>query len=213
MNTIQKHIVRIGLILALFAIGSTGLVVITENVTHDRIIENERQALLKAINAVIPKHRYNNDIVNDTLTLPPAKLLATAEETLAYRARKNDSPVAVVLTSIAPDGYNGKIKLLIAIDATGQLTGIRVISHKETPGLGDKIDVRKSDWIKQFSGLSLGKPEPTHWAVIKDGGQFDQFTGATITPRAVISAIKNALLYFDQHQQRLFEQGEQIKTP
>lgn len=211
MNNIQKHIFTIGLTLALFAIGATGLVVITEKTTYDRIIENERQALLKAINAIIPASDYDNDIASDTVLLAPSTLLSTSEPTLAYRARKNGQAVAIVFTTIAPDGYNGTIKLLVGVDTLGKLTGVRVISHKETPGLGDKIDVRKSEWIGQFSGLSLSQPDESNWAVRKDGGEFDQFTGATITPRATIKAIKNALHYFAQHQQQLFASGETEK--
>jgi electron transport complex protein RnfG len=211
MNNIQKHIFTIGLTLALFAIGATGLVVITEKTTHDRIIENERQALLKAINAIIPASDYDNDIASDTVLLAPSTVLSTSEPTLAYRARKNGQAVAIVFTTIAPDGYNGTIKLLVGVDTVGKLTGVRVISHKETPGLGDKIDVRKSEWISQFSGLSLNQPDEGNWYVRKDGGEFDQFTGATITPRATIKATKNALHYFAQHQQQLFASGETEK--
>ncbi len=205
MNALQKHILRIGLMLALFAIGATSLVVLTEQLTHDKIIANERQALLNAINAVLAKHRYDNDILSDTIRLEANEQLATSQATTAYRARKNNQPVAVIFTVIAPDGYSGKIKLLIGIDYNGQITGTRVIKHRETPGLGDKIDERKTDWILQFKGLSLTQPERTDWSVKKDGGVFDQFTGATITPRAVVKAIKQALLYFEQHKQHLFE--------
>lgn len=205
MNALQKHILRIGLMLALFAIGATSLVVLTEQLTHDKIIANERQALLNAINAVLAKHRYDNDILSDIIRLEANEQLATSQATTAYRARKNNQPVAVIFTVIAPDGYSGKIKLLIGIDYNGQITGTRVIKQRETPGLGDKIDERKTDWILQFKGLSLTQPERTDWSVKKDGGVFDQFTGATITPRAVVKAIKQALLYFEQHKQHLFE--------
>jgi electron transport complex protein RnfG len=206
MNAIQKHILSIGLMLAIFAIGSSSLVVITENATHDKIADNERQTLLNAINALVPAANYNNDILSDTLEIAPTKILSTTKSTTVYRARQNQQAVAAVFTSIAPNGYNGKITLLVGVYHTGKLAGVRVITHKETPGLGDKIDERKSDWITQFSGLSLNNPGSSQWSVKKDGGQFDQFTGATITPRAVIQAIKNALHYFEQHQNALFKQ-------
>ena len=206
MNTIQKHILSIGLMLSVFAIGSTSLVVITENATRDKIADNERQTLLNAINILVPAVNYNNDILSDTLEIVPTKALSTTTATTVYRARQNEHAIAAIFTSIAPNGYNGKITLLIGIYQTGELAGVRVITHKETPGLGDKIDERKSNWITQFSGLSLSNPKSSQWAVKKDGGQFDQFTGATITPRAVIQAIKNALHYFEQHQNTLFEQ-------
>ncbi len=205
MNAIQKHIIQIGLTLAIFAIIATSIVAVTEHVTHDKIIENERQALLSAIHALIPEHEYNNAILNDTKTIAANEQLGTHTTTTVYRARFDQDDKAVILSSIAPDGYNGNITMLIAIYHSGDIAGVRIINHKETPGLGDKIEDRKSNWIKQFSGLSLTQPTPQFWTVKKDGGQFDQFTGATITPRAVVKAIKNALDYFHQHRDELFE--------
>lgn len=204
MNVIQKHILSIALILTLFAIGSTGLVSLTEVSTRDKIADNERQALLKAIHALLPKERYDNDILSDTLQLPENPLTHSAGSTV-YRARLGEQPVAVIFSTVAPNGYNGNITLLVGIYHDGRIAGVRVINHKETPGLGDKIDIRKSDWIEQFAGLSLDNPKPQNWLVKKDGGQFDQFTGATITPRAIIQAIKNALHYFEQQRDWLFK--------
>ena len=204
MSAFKDHILRVGLILAGFAIGATSLVVLTEDQTHDQIIDNERQTLLNAINAVIPDGQYDNEILTDTLILGSNKQLGTKEVSTVYRARKNDEPVAVVLTAIAPNGYNGKIKLLLGINYDGHLTGVRVIQHKETPGLGDKIDLKKADWILNFTGLSLSNPDESRWKVKKDGGDFDQFTGATITPRAIVDAVKSALDYFSTHRDALF---------
>jgi electron transport complex protein RnfG len=204
MSTFKDHILRVGLMLAAFAIGATSLVVLTEDNTRDQILSNERQTLLNAINAVVSAETYNNEILSDTLLLGSNKQLGTKEVTTVYRARKDNQPAAVILTAVAPNGYNGKIKLLIGISATGEITGVRVIQHKETPGLGDKIDAKKANWIKQFSGLSLSNPTQEHWKVKKDGGKFDQFTGATITPRAVVTAVKKALIYFEEHQEELF---------
>jgi len=211
MSAFRDHILRVGLILAAFAIGATTLVVLTENRTHEKIIDNERQTLLKAINAVIAKDQYNNEILADTLMLDANKQLGTNDSSIIYRARLNNEPAAVVLSAIAPNGYNGKIKLLVGIAFDGSLTGVRVISHKETPGLGDKIDTKKADWILNFKSLSLSNPDESKWKVKKDGGQFDQFTGATITPRAVVTAVKNALLYFDAHRDELFAISETEK--
>lgn len=205
MNAIQKYIFQIGITLALFAIIATGLVVITEASTRDKIADNERQALLNAINIIVPSDQYDNDILQDTKTLTATEQLATENDTTLYRARLNNQDKAVIFTTIAPNGYSGKITLLVGIYNTGELAGVRVISHKETPGLGDKIDANKSDWITHFTGLSLQSPTANNWAVKKDGGHFDQFTGATITPRAVVTAVKNALDYFQQHQTELFQ--------
>lgn len=204
MSAFKDHILRVGLILAAFAIGATSLVAITEGSTKQKIAANEKQTLLRAINAVVPADRYDNDILNDTLVLGATDALHTTDETIVYRARQNQEPSAVVLTAIAPNGYSGKIKLLIGIYADGSVSGVRVISHKETPGLGDKIDEKKADWIYSFNNLSLSNPTENKWLVKKDGGEFDQFTGATITPRAVVLAIKNALLYFEKHRDELF---------
>jgi electron transport complex protein RnfG len=211
MSAFKDHILRVGLILAAFAIGATSLVVLTEDKTHDKIIDNERQTLLNAINAVISDGQYDNEILTDTLILGSNKQLGTKEISTVYRARKDDKPVAVVLTAIAPNGYNGKITLLIGIKFDGTLTGVRVIKHKETPGLGDKIDVKKANWILNFTGLSLSNPDESRWKVKKDGGDFDQFTGATITPRAIVNAVKKALLYFNANRDALFAQTETEK--
>ncbi|MCF6254550.1 MAG: electron transport complex subunit RsxG, partial [Thiomicrorhabdus sp.] len=189
------------------------LVVFTENKTRDQIIENERQALLSALNELVDSKRYDNDLLTDTILLTATDKLGTKETTKVYRARKNNKPVAAVFTSIAPNGYNGEIKLLVGINYDGSLAGVRVINHKETPGLGDKIEERKDDWILSFNGRTLHTnttnqqviANDPRWAVKKDGGEFDQFTGATITPRAVISAVKNALLFVHQRGESLYE--------
>lgn len=206
MNVIQKQILSVGIMLAAFAIGATSLVAITEAYTHDKIIDNERLSLLAAINALVNSDEYNNDILTDTITLPETQQLATKQETIVYRARKDGAAVAAVFTSIAPNGYSGSIKLLVGVYYDGTLAGVRVINHKETPGLGDKIDEKKTNWILQFKGLSLAKPIESQWAVKKDGGEFDQFTGATITPRAVVTAVKSALQFFEQNGDELFKE-------
>ena len=208
MTSPYSQILRVGLMLAVFAIVATSLVTLTEENTHDKILDNERQTLLNAINVLVDHNDYNNDILADTLILGGNKQLGTKESTIAYRARMNSTPVAVILTAIAPDGYNGNIKLLVGINYDGSLAGVRVISHKETPGLGDKINERKADWILQFKNLSLQNPEYSKWKVKKDGGHFDQFTGATITPRAIVTAVKKVLQYFDQRRDALFEEAQ-----
>lgn len=209
MAELNKHILRVGLLLGLFAIVATTLVAFTENNTREQIRENERQALLDGINALIPHEQYNNAILQDTLTLEPTPELGTQAPTPVYRARKDGEPVAVVMTVVAPNGYSGQIKMLVGIYHDGTLAGVRVINHKETPGLGDKIDEKRADWILQFEGLSLGNPPSTKWDVKKDGGEFDQFTGATITPRAVVSAVKRSLEYFREHHDALFAVTEE----
>ncbi len=209
MMDLQKHILRVGLLLGLFAIVATTLVALTETSTREQIKENEREALLSGINALIPHEQYDNEILQDTILLDATEELATEGPTTVYRARKQGENVAVVLTAVAPNGYSGQIKMLVGIYADGTLAGVRVINHKETPGLGDKIDEKKADWIFQFEGLSLTKPASAKWKVQKDGGEFDQFTGATITPRAVVGAVKRALEYFRSHGDELFAVTEE----
>lgn len=209
MMDLHKHILRVGLLLGLFAVVATTLVAFTETNTRDQIRENQRQALLSGINALIPHDQYDNAILQDTIRLEATEELGTEEPTTVYRARQNGENVAVVLTAIAPNGYSGKIKILVGIYSDGTLAGVRVIEHKETPGLGDKIEAKKADWILQFEGLSLKEPATAKWKVKKDGGEFDQFTGATITPRAVVGAIKSALEYFRTHRDELFAVTEE----
>jgi electron transport complex protein RnfG len=211
MAELNKHILRVGALLGLFAIVATTLVAFTEENTRNQIKENERQALLNAIGALIPHERYDNAILTDTHMMPANDMLGTEEATRVFRARKDGQPVAAVFTVVAPNGYSGKIKMLVGINYDETLAGVRVINHKETPGLGDKIDENRSDWILQFKGLSLENPFAAKWKVKKDGGQFDQFTGATITPRAVVSAVKKSLEYFSNHRDELFTVAKENK--
>ncbi|ABA57674.1 electron transport complex subunit RsxG [Nitrosococcus oceani] len=199
---------RAGLLLGLFAVAGTGIVAMTETFTQEQIAANERAALQQAIAAVLPPAAYNNPILEDTLPITAPALLGTEEPLLAYRARQDGRPVAVILTAVAPEGYNGAIKLLVGIRYDGSLTGVRVVSHKETPGLGDEIEEEKSSWILGFTGLSLGAPPESKWQVKRDGGIFDQFTGATITPRTIVKTVRNTLRYFKNHRDRLFAEKE-----
>lgn len=188
----------------LFAAAGAALVGLTFSQTEDDIKHNEKLTLLRKLNNIIPADAYDNDLLLDTIMIKPSTLLSTKEESLAYRARKNNQNVAVVFTSIAPNGYNGSIYLLVGVNADGTLSGVRVVKHRETPGLGDVVEISRSDWILGFNDKSLINPDDKGWKVKRDGGVFDQFTGATITPRAVVKAVHNALLYFDKNQQMLF---------
>jgi len=188
----------------LFAATGAALVGLTFTQTEDDIKYNEKLTLLRKLNNIIPAESYDNDLLLDTITIKPSTLLSTKEESLAYRARKNNQNVAVVFSSIAPNGYNGSIHLLVGVKADGTLSGVRVVKHRETPGLGDVVEISRSNWILGFNDKSLSNPDDKGWKVKRDGGVFDQFTGATITPRAVVKAVHNALLYFDQNQETLF---------
>ena len=200
----KRQILISGIFLWLFAVVSTGLVALSEYLARDEIIANERALLLRNLHALLPADRLDNDMVSDTLELPPAELLGTSEISIVYRARLAGEPVAAIFNSIAPNGYSGRIHLLIGIYVDGSIAGVRVVKHAETPGLGDAVEIRKSEWITGFDGKSLSDPNTVGWQVRRDGGQFDQFTGATITPRAVVGAVHRTLMYYQQNADMIF---------
>lgn len=196
-------ITKNAVILGLFAIGTAATLAITNEATLDQVRCNKQQALMTSLNQVMPHHQHDNDLLADRITVNDP-LLGRSEQHL-YRARLNGENSGAVLEATAPDGYGGAIALIVGVDTQGQVQGVRVVPpHNETPGLGDSIETKKSDWILGFNGHSLGNPEAAGWAVKKDGGEFDSFTGATITPRAVVGAVHRALLYFSANQNHVF---------
>lgn len=201
---IHKQVATTALLLMLFATIGAGIVGLTYDNTIDAIKHNEKLALLRKLNTILPADKYDNDLLHDTVLLSPTSLLSTTEISTAYRARKQGKPVAVVISAIAPNGYNGSIHLLVGIYDDGRLAGVRVVKHRETPGLGDVVEASRSDWILGFNGKSLTDPGEKKWKVKRDGGEFDQFTGATITPRAVVKAVHWALIYFSHRREELF---------
>ena len=205
LSNIQiKNILITASLLTLFAAIGAALVGVTFIQTEDDIKYNEKLTLLRKLNNIIPAESYDNDLLLDTIVIKPSILLSTKEESLVYRARRNNQNVAVVFTCIAPSGYNGSIHLLVGVNADGTLSGVRVVKHRETPGLGDVVEISRSDWILGFNDKSLSNPNEKGWKVKRDGGVFDQFTGATITPRAVVNAVHDALLYFKKNHDMLF---------
>jgi len=202
---IHKQVLTTAGLLMLFAVLGAGLVGETYDSTYETIKRNEQEALLRKLNTILPASGYDNDLLSDRIDLPADPLLGTTTESKAYRAYKNGKPVAIVLSPIAPNGYSGPIELLVGINHDATLAGVLVVKHRETPGLGDAIEAERSDWIKGFNGKSLQNPTLKKWKVKRDGGYFDQFTGATITPRAVVKAVRSSLVYFDEHRKTLFE--------
>ena len=212
----NETIIRHGLLLGLFALVTSGLIALTNWATEDRIAAQERQTLLNTLNKIIPAESYNNDLSADCITVSHPLLFGLADtadtskyHANLYRAKMDDKPTALAVEAVTPEGYNGQIKMLVALladerVANGSVGGVRVIAHKETPGLGDKIEERVSDWITQFSGESAQEVNDAIWAVKKDGGKFDQFTGATITPRAVVAATADAVKYMQAHWEEAF---------
>lgn len=203
-ETILKHTSKTAMTLVAFALIFTLLMTFVYQVTKEPIAESQAAARIALFQQVITHDRYDNDILKDTVSIAPSKLLGNTTASTASIARMGNQPVAVILEAIAHDGYSGKIKLLVAINLDGTISGVRVLNHTETPGLGDYIDITKSKWIKLFDGESLNKTSASNWAVNKDGGVFDYMAGATITPRAVIKAVKQTLEYFEENKATLF---------
>jgi Na+-translocating ferredoxin:NAD+ oxidoreductase subunit G len=197
----------------IFALFGSGLVALTQNLTQDRIAENYRQEVLNNLNLMISADLYDNQPVDDHLEFQDSAHFHTDQPITVYRLRKHGLPVALIMAVTAPNGYSGDINLMVGIMNDGQLSGVRVLAHKETPGLGDRIEREKSDWILNFQGRSLNNPLLPQWSVKKDGGAFDQLTGATITPRAITETVKWCLLYAQQHRDRLFSLPSVAPTP
>lgn len=206
---ISRSMLKNALVLGLFAIATVGLVAVLQQATAERIANAEREAQVRALSEILPQASYDNHLLDNSIQLHDPLLGSKSPQT-AYIALKDGQPSAVILRATAPDGYSGAIHLLIGIQADGRLAGVRVLGHRETPGLGDKIELAKSAWIRSFEGKSLSNPNEDGWAVKKDRGEFDQFAGATITPRAVVKAVHKALQYFDANQEQLF--AAQVKS-
>jgi len=203
--TTGSSVFRNSVILGVFAMFTVGLIAVTQQSTAERIAEEKRRVQMSALTQILPEDQHDNDLLNDTFMVSNNELLSLPGPTEAYRGRDDSEVVAVILPVVAPDGYSGRIDLLVGIRANGEVAGVRVVSHRETPGLGDKVELAKSDWILEFNGTNLTMPAPENWAVRKDGGAFDQFVGATITPRAVVQAVYRALQYFEENRATLLQ--------
>jgi len=198
-----RNYLRSAASLGLVALLGTALLAGVREWTADRIAEQERRVIREQLEQVLAGASYDNDLQQDFVIVADETYFPGGQEVVAYRARLAGEPVAVVLRFEAVNGYNGRIGLLAGIDLQGRLSGVRVVSHRETPGLGDGIEVERSDWILAFDGKSLQDPAEQGWRVRRDGGSFDQFTGATITPRAVVAAVRRALQYYALQRDRL----------
>jgi electron transport complex protein RnfG len=214
MSTLREHsapetAIRTAVVLLLFVVVFTAVLAGAYQWTRPSILASAAEEKMKLIGEILPGDRYDNQLLDDTLTLPPTPELGLSEPTTVYRARKAGQPVAMVIEAVAPDGYSGKIRLVLAINADGSVSGVRVVAHKETPGLGDYIEPKKDrkrarPWITQFEGRSLANPAERGWKVKKDGGEFDANAGATVTPRAIIKAVKGALAYVAAQRDMLY---------
>ncbi|CAI86176.1 MULTISPECIES: electron transport complex subunit RsxG [Pseudoalteromonas] len=191
---ILSSMAKNGAILTAFALVTTGLVASINMLTADKIAEQELLHLTSQLQEVLDPSTYDNELTTDCVIISDERLGPYANQ-IVYRARKNNEPVALIVRHVTPSGYSGDINLLTAVLSDGSIAGVRTTKHEETPGLGDKVEVKKSPWITSFKTLTVQSSSDARWAVKKDGGQFDQFTGATITPRAVVGSVKNAVLF------------------
>ena len=196
-------ILKTASILTIFAILGGGLVAFSYQTTITQIKTNEREALLRTLTALVPTNQYDNDLFADIKKMPSK--LGIDNNLTIHIARKAGKPIAAILIPTAPDGYNGRINMLVAVDYAGVIIGVRVTSHQETPGLGDKVELLRSKWILGFNGHSLLDPTEQGWKVKRDSGVFDQFTGATVTPRAVVKTVHKTLLFYWQNRDKIFE--------
>ena len=193
-----------GITLAVIAALCTSLVAATYHLTADRIAANDKALLEQSLHPALADLFYDGGVSESLLVLPPPHELPGSDKALIYRVYANEEPVAALFVVTARDGFSGPIRILVGVDITGVVTGIRILQHRETPGLGDKIVASRSDWVHQFAGRSIVDPLPGKWAIDRDGGQFDQLTGASVTPRAVIKAMRDTLIYFDTHKTEIF---------
>jgi electron transport complex protein RnfG len=192
-------------VLAGFALLASILLGLAYSGTRDAVRQRLDEDLQKSLQEVVPESMHDNDLLRDTRSIPSAAYNIGAEQTLVYIGRKGGEVTAAAFMFVAPDGYSGAINMMMGLNSNGEILGVRVLKHSETPGLGDKIETAKSHWILKFNGHSLQDLSPAQWAVKKDGGVFDQFSGATITPRKTVQAIYRALKFFKEHREEIIQ--------
>lgn len=197
-------VLKSGVTLAVIAAVCTAMVAFTYGLTASRIAANEKAWLERSLQPALSGLFFDSGVTESILVIPPPHALPGSEAATIYRVYAENTPVAALFVVSARDGYAGPIRTLVGVDIEGTVTGVQVLEHRETPGLGDRVESGKSDWVLQFNGRSLSDPEPAGWRIKRDGGQFDQLTGASVTPRAIIKAIRDTLLYFDANRDEIF---------
>jgi len=200
----DSPVLRSGITLAVIAAICTALVALTYQMTRERIAENEQAWLEQSLQPALAGLFFDSGVSESRVTIPAPHDLPGSPDAVIYRVYSGDTPVAALFVVSARDGYAGAIRLLVGVDIDGAVTGVQVLEHRETPGLGDRVESTKSDWVEQFDGHSLGNPQASGWKIKRDGGEFDQLTGASVTPRAIIKAIKETLIYFDANRVAVF---------
>jgi electron transport complex protein RnfG len=200
----EPGVFRTALTLTVIAAVCTALVAATYHATRDQIVANEKALLEQSLEPALSGMLFDGGVSESRVVLDPPHGLPGKRPAIIYRVFSAGQPVAALFAVTARDGFSGPIRLLVGVQYDGTVTGVRILQHRETPGLGDKIDASKSDWVFQFDGRSLGDPVASRWAIKGDGGEFDQLTGASVTPRAVIKAIRDTLIYFDANRDAIF---------
>lgn len=202
LHSISKN----SLLLGLFALVIAAMLAFTYTGTRERIEQSEREARQSALFEIIPREQHDNDLLTDTLPIPEFAWaqLGLKQGGDIHIARRHGAVVAIIIPATAPDGYSGDINLIAGVNRDFSIAGVRIVAHNETPGLGDKLELKKGNWILSFDGRSLASTGLDRWSVTRDGGVFDQFTGATITPRAVVNQLRRVLTFTDENVEWLF---------
>ncbi len=195
---------RVAAIIIAAAVVLAAVISLVAGATRERIQRNEQAWLQQRLDALIAPTMHDNDLLTDRIVVSSPDMLGTDAPVTIFRARRRGEPVAAVLYTVAPDGYQAPIEMLVAIAHDGTLIGVQIVRHRETQGLGDQFENRRADWLSAFKGLSLNDPPQQRWSVRKDGGDFDEFTGATITPRAIVRATRRALEYYAARRDSIF---------
>lgn len=215
MSGAQAPAARQRIVLVTVLIGALGLatVYLIAQLATPGIDANAQRYAMRYLDQLIAPDTYTNQPASDVLVVRDPDLLGGDAPRLVYRAFDGNRAVAVAIETVAPGGYSGPIELLVAISANGQVSGVEVTDHRETVNLGDQIAAQNGDWLRQFAGRSLSDPERARWTVRKDDGAFDQFTGATVSPRAVVEAVRDVLIYFEANRDALFAKPEPPAAP
>lgn len=204
LERVPRRVLRAALTLGAAMAFAVAVLAVVHDVTRARVEATERARRAAAFERLLGGLHHDNDLLADRIEVRDAELLGTDAPVPVHRARLGGKPVAAIIEPVAPDGYSGSIRLIVAVTPDGRLLGVRVLEHHETPGLGDAIEERRSGWIRSFDGRGLDDPPLPRWKVRKDGGDFDQLTGATVTPRAVVAAVRNTLLFVEREGPRVF---------
>ena len=200
----DTSIAKAGLTLAAIAAICTALVAATWQLTRERIAENEHAWLERSLRPALADLFFDGNVTESVLVIPAPHELPGDDDALVYRVFSDGEPVAALFAVTAPKGYVGPIRIIVGVKFDGTVSGVRIVEHNETPGLGDRVESTRSDWVFQFDGRQLGDPVVDRWHLKVDGGDFDQLSGASITPRAIVGAVRETLLYFDANRDALF---------